>query len=107
MAKGGARPDRGTEQPRHGEGRPGGTAFAWPGLEHDEANLLSAASERAICSLLQLTAPDRMQVSPVFQGVGNDASSFHDHETSIFSIFLDTCKTLVFFNVYETFTTSH
>jgi hypothetical protein len=26
------------EQPRHGEGRPGGTAFAWPGAEHDEAN---------------------------------------------------------------------
>ena len=37
------------EQPRYGEGRPGGTAFTWLGAEHGEANLLSAATdERAI-----------------------------------------------------------
>jgi hypothetical protein len=49
------------EQPRHGEGRPGGTTFVWPGAEHNEANLLSAADECAIRSLSQLTAPDRMK----------------------------------------------
>jgi hypothetical protein len=74
------------EQLCHGEGRPGGTAFAWPGAEHDEANLLSAASERAIRLSLQLTAPDRMQVSPVFQGVGNDASSLFFLEKGIYYI---------------------